>query len=260
MNEREANIAAVAEALGKPAGFEIPEAAVKIRKSLLTASIALLCLLIGEIKPGDSVNIAGITLDGITSEKIIFGLLIIVIFSLVHYGTYVLETYTEWRLRATGAKLAFQTGSKTSNPHLDYPNDPRQSSLSHWWLGHSRRMLMVEEYIDKANSDIEEVKRLVAGRDEEFKVPYDLGPTQMLVNLMVVLGDLKAQIEVENNLVNDARVIVSLRRFDDCHKTLLNIQGGRVLLIEIVMPLFIGLSAFCLALSFLITPLVEALR
>ncbi|UBM27043.1 hypothetical protein K8374_08805 [Pseudomonas sp. p1(2021b)] len=252
MDQREKELAAVAEALGKPAGFDISDPAVKVRKSLMAASVALLCLVIAKIEPSDTFTIFGVAFKGVTADKIVIGAMIVLTYSLAHFLFYVVELLGEYRVRMTGARVAFQTGARAGSAHVDYPDDPKQSSLANWWKSYARRLHSVGELTDRLSSDLDEIKHRLGSPDEIKGSPDDIATSQLMGQVNANLMNLRNEIQTSREVVLSPRIEVSLERFESWYKGLMSLQGFRVLVVEVALPILLGLISLTVATRYLL--------
>ncbi|MFG0461508.1 hypothetical protein ACF8GG_19585 [Pseudomonas sp. yb_1] len=253
MGQREKDIAAVGEVLGKPSGFDISEPAMKVRKSLLAASIALLCLVMAKIEPSDTFTIFGVAFKGVTADKIVVGGILVLIYSMIHFLTYIVELIMEFRVRVTGAKVAYQTGARAGSQYVDYPDDPKQSSLSNWWKDQARRLLVLDEFIDKMNADLEEVKLRLGSPGEVRGAPDEIATSQLMGQVVGNLQKLKMDVQNNREVLMSPRIEVSLQRFETWHKDLISLQGLRVVVLEVAFPILLGTVSLALAVHYLYT-------
>jgi hypothetical protein len=253
VEQRDKDIASVTEVLGKPAGFDISEPAVRVRKSLMAASIALLCLVLAKIEPSDTFTIFGVAFKGVTADKIVIGGILVLIYSLIHFISYVGELLLEYRVRVTGAKLAFQTGARAGSQYVDYPDDPKQTSLLNWWKTYTRRLIVVEELADKVNTDLEEIKRRIENMGERSSSPEIAGTSHLMGQVNANLINLTNDLKTNREILLSPRIEVSLQRYEAWHKNLISWQGLRVVILEVVLPILLGMISLVFALNYLNT-------
>ncbi|WP_148049546.1 hypothetical protein [Pseudomonas brassicacearum] len=253
MEQRDKDVAAVAAVLGKPAGFDISESAIKVRKSLMAASIALLCLVIAKIEPNDTFTIFGVAFKGVTADKIVIGGMSVLVYSLIHFISYILELLIEYRVRATGARLAFQTGTKAGSQYVDYPDDPKQSSLLNWWKSYAHRLNVVEELADKVNTDLEEIKRRIENIDEISRAPDMATTSQLMGQVNASLINISSDLKTSREVIMSPRIEASLQRYETWHKNLITLQGLRVVILEVMFPILLGVISLVSALKYLST-------
>lgn len=253
MDRREKELAAVAEALGKPAGFDISDPAVRVRKSLMAASVALLCLVIAKIEPSDAFTIFGVAFKGVTAEKIVIGAMIVLTYSLLHFIFYIVELLGEYRVRATGARVAFKTGGLLGSEYVDYPDDPKQSSLSNWWKSYASRLHCVDELARKISDDLDEIKIRLGSSDKAKGTPDEMATYQLMGQVDSKLMTLQGEIETGREVVLSPRIQVSLERFDSWYKGLMSIQGFRVVIVEVALPIILALVSLAAAVQYLLS-------
>eukprot|EP01036_Dinobryon_divergens_P059107 gene59107-78863_t len=115
----------VEEVLGAPINPELSEYAQKLRRNLLAFSaVSVFCWLTG-VKLDPTSAFFGIKLIGLNELQFSIGTMIINAYLLLHFGWYAWEAFFEWRVRLTGTRVAFQTGSTFGSEAADYPGDPR---------------------------------------------------------------------------------------------------------------------------------------
>lgn len=243
--------AAVAEVLGKPVGFEISEPAARVRKTLLAVALALVCVVVAEIEPENTFTIFGVALKGVTPDKIVFGGVIVLTFTLIHFVVYITELVMEWRVRVTGTHTAFQPG-QSNNQEADYHVDPRQSTLYGWWLGRSKRLQVIEELAHKITSDLEEIKQHY-GRPTDYPDETNYGDASILVDRLT--GDLRMLTEElgeHRGIVISRRIDVSLRRFEGWFEIFLGLQSSRVIIMEVAIPIALGFFSLGCAVKYIL--------
>lgn len=253
MEQRDKDVAAVAAVLGKPAGFDISESAIKVRKSLMAVSIALLCLVIAKIEPNNTFTIFGVAFKGVTAEKIVIGGISVLVYSLTHFISYIVELLIEYRVRVTGARLAFQTGARAGSQYVDYPDDPKQSSLLNWWKSYALRLSVVEELADKVNADLEEIKSRIETIDEISRTPEVAATAQLMGQVNANLINISSDLKISREVIMSPRIEVSLERYENWHKNLITLQGFRVVILEVMFPISLGVISLVSALRYLST-------
>lgn len=236
-------ISALQKAMGEPVGFDISEAAAKIKRNLLLIASVVLILIFGGVEASSQVSIFGVSLTGVTSVKLMIGLSVVLVYSFAHYLWYCFELYSEWAVRLTGAKLGFVTAGTFGANGVDYPSDPKQSTLYNWWRQQSASLidykeiaLRVDEQVAKINARIDEV---VA---KENPSTNGAMAHQAIVDLKKTMDQVNSSIAATETFLGQARIPVSLARFDRRFELLLKSQNMRVFVIEIAFP--IALAAF----------------
>lgn len=245
------NYKAVVKIMGQPVGFDLSDAAIKVKNLLLTVSIFLLCLVIGDIKVTGAVRFLGVNLEGFTGFKMIFGLSAAVAWVLIHYLWYAWEVFGEWRLRITGMRVARQKGSTQGYLEADHPEDPRQSTLYNWWVEQQYWPPRIEATIKKLETAAEQIKEQIDSSSiENFELHVGL---QSVAELNTVVGALRQTQEKIIEFGSNSRIEYSLRRFDNWFWRVVNSQNMRVLIIDILFPLGVSAWALIVGINYLLS-------
>ena len=235
--------------LGAPIGFGISDTAMKLRRNLLLTSVVVIILVLGEIQAGADFSLLGVKLTGVTPFKLMVGLAVMLGYNLVHFAWYCYEFYSEWAIRITGTKLGFVTGAKWASEGADYPDDPKQSSLYTWWLQEARSMgsyrdllVKVEDGLKSLNGHIDELQR------KDMSTAGSV--SRSIQEVKSSLDQIKRSVESSEGVILSTRIPVSLERFDNRFRLLLNSQNIRIVLIEIGLPLAVSASSVVFLIRF----------
>lgn len=230
--------------LGKPAGFDISEAAAKIRRNLILVSSVILALVFGGVESKPDFIIFGVSLVGVTSVKLMLGLFLVLIYTVLHYAWYVYELYSEWSVRLTGTNFAFNDVPRTRPDNSDYPVDPKQSSIYSWWIqevssygAYSELLHAVEKYIEETRSRLNEIES-GSNNSLDFTIVH-----QSVGGLENTLSQVRYVLSSNEKLFLSDRIPVSLGRFDRRFRSLLRSQNLRVVLVEVALPFALALCA-----------------
>jgi len=240
--------------MGEPIGFDISDPALKVKNLLLGVSIVLLCMVVGGISVGKTVSFLGISLEGITANKMVLGLLIAVGWVTIHYAWYSIEAFREWRIRLTGIRVAYSTGGGMfGSEDADAPTTPKQSTLYNWWKERRGSVVSIEGIIRKIEDELGVVQQKI---DEGLKREgSNLAPLNMayLDDLLNAVDVLKTNVANTTNFMQQKRIEDSLYRFDNLFWNLIASQNLRVLFVDISLPLFMGVASFLSGLWYLHT-------
>lgn len=232
----------IAKVLGEPGGFDLSDAASKIRRNLLLASSVVLVLILGGIEPSPNLSIFGVAFEGVTSFKLMIGLSLVLGYNFLHYMWYCFEIYSEWAIRITGTKLAFVTGAKVGASGEDYPEDPKQSTLYGWWLHESRSMPAYDDLVLKVDRSVKELEEHVKQwQAAGFIKAHEIDPSIAGLNNNLML--MSQACYYLGGVITNNRIPVSLARFDNRFKLLLRSQNIRIALIEVGFPIALSLTA-----------------
>lgn len=244
-------IQAVEKALGEPFGLQYTEDVLKTRRNLLIAGgIGIFFWWAGLRLESPSSDIQavsiilGMSVKGVTHEAFLWGLLITTSYLLIHFLWASGDCINEFRLRVTGTRTAYQTGALLGSEDADYPSDPRQSTLYHWWLQRSRTKASIPNSFQEASERINHA----ASALEELARKHNDPSSKNLNNAIRAAGDinvrlteLKNSIEKMEKLLHSERIPVSLKRFDAAFRWHAISQNARWLTLEFGFPTLIGL-------------------
>ena len=249
-NDEEAKkIAAVEKALGEPVFIGFDDKTTKIRTSLFLLSVVSIGYALGGLQIDENSSFLGLKFTGLNDELFRTGLLVTMVYLLVHFLWNSVDTFVEWMLRISGTRVAFTTGSFYGNKNCDYPKHPRQSTLYNWWKGQSGILDVVDTRWKSIQS------QAVKTRQDTDKQQDKLDPLgqKALIDLQRTL---KALLEKADNihlmqeelkkLYGAERIEVSLQRFDSWFKLFLQSQNLRWITIEFSLPVGLALWAIYL--------------
>lgn len=240
------NLEAVEKALGNPVAGDLPENALRVRRNLLVFGMISVFITLGGVKLDPTSSVLGFKFSGVSEDLITNALLAANVYFLLHFIWYAFEGILEWRLRVTGTRLAFLTGSRFGSEHADYPDDPRQSTLYTWWLDNAKRIGNFKETADDLSEKIK-------AWEEKVSLFQNGNDSLNLANAMSTLNQAKGatdkltkQIETTEKVLTAMRISCSLGRFDGWFKLFLKSQNIRWLIIDILLPVSVGVTAIYL--------------
>ncbi|WP_064116724.1 hypothetical protein [Pseudomonas fluorescens] len=243
-------VAAVDKALGSPVDFESSDEAKKIKRNLLTISVIVIALILGEITASDKISLFGVSLEGVTPQKLMSGLGLFLIYNFLHYIWFCFDLFGEWSIRITGTRSAFITAGMFASKDCDYPSDPKQSSLYNWWRSERHGLIKTERRIEDAEEIakyLDEVRTPPPNKSfGDLRIDSHLGEQALTKEINSIRSDLQ---EIKK-LLDAPRITVSLRRFDKRFELLLRSQNLKVLLFELLLPNLIAAFAVLLLYGF----------
>lgn len=242
----EGQIRKVEKVLGEPVFIGFDDKTAKIRTSLFLLSVVGLGYALGDLHIQEGSSFLGLKFTGLDDNLFRMGLLVTITYLLVHLLWNSYDSFMEWRVRISGTRLAFQTASYFGNTNKDSPQDARQSSLYHWWIGQSHILGKVEERFKLAELKTDEI----AQNSDSYQSRPDPHDREELVRIQKLLksvtdqsDQLKSALEELKKIYDSKRIVVSLKRFDNWFKLFLQSQNIRWILIEFSLPALLGLSA-----------------
>jgi hypothetical protein len=224
--------------LGEPVFIELSDYSRRVKNSLIFCSALGIALSFSTISVSEESSIFGIRLDNLNHTHILILLLILIGYFCFHYAWQIIDNFMEWRLRITGTKTTFITGSRYGSTEADYPDNPRQSTLYSWWQGQQKNLSLLYD-------TIENIKSLERKLLEESKQYPDNS-----IDIQGTLMELKQELTTFNNNVQNIesviktnRVPVSLKRFDGWYKLFLYSQNIRWFIFDFMLPLVLSIAA-----------------
>lgn len=232
----------IAKVLGEPVGFDISEAASKLRRNLLLVSILVMVLILGQIEAGSDFSLFGVKLTGVTPFKLMVGLSIILAYTFFHFVWYCYEIYSEWSLRITGTKLIFITGARLGATGADYPDDPKQSTLYTWWMQETRSMRAYSELLSRVDESISQFSSHVE-QLQQRDMTMAGSVSQSIQGMKNTLEQIRHSLASTEAIVTNTRIPESLARFDRRFRLLLKSQNMRTVIVEIGIPVLLSMAA-----------------
>lgn len=243
------NLDAVEKALGNPIDGDLSDNALKVRRNLLVFGMISIFITIGGVKLDPTSSVLGFKFSGVSETLITNALLAANVYFLLHFIWYAFEGLLEWRLRVTGTRLAFLTGSRYGSEHADYPDDPRQSTLYNWWLFNAKRIGSFKVTADDLSDKIKTWQDKISPFQNGIDSPDFDNAMNTLNQAKAAVDKLSKQIETAEKTFTATRIPCSLGRFDGWFKLFLKSQNIRWLLIDILLPVAIGATATYLLLA-----------
>ena len=233
-------IGAVEKILKEPVAAQFSDQAWRIRTNLIIASTIGLVMGLADLRIHPDSSILGLRFTGLSDTVIRVTLAGIIAYLLFHFLWVAWDGFLEWRLRITGTRATFQTGSLLAPDHADFPVDPRQSTLYNWWTHQHGSIGNLGKLADEMQatcgrweSDLEKLKA------EHVHSPdwQNMGNIiRTLVESREQAAKLARNVEANTKAMTDARIPTSLRRFDSWFQLFLRSQNLRWLVVEFVAP------------------------
>lgn len=241
--EREKKQQEVEKAMGEPFAIDFSESVRTMRTHLLIGStIGLAAFFMGlKIKPDSTVF--GLQFEGLTDAKITWLLLLVNVYLFIHFLWSSIDALQEWRLRVSGSKVAFVTGMTWGHESVDYPADPRQSTLYNWWVESAKGMTPIKQTLDQVDEKLGWVMKKMEDNLSLGQDPSLIAIQTANQEMTKSIRDLRSSMDKASELLTDARIPVSLKRFDRAFEVFLRSQNMRWLLLEWLFPIAVGMSA-----------------
>lgn len=242
----EQRIKAVEKVLKEPVAAEFSEQAWKIRTNLIVAASIALVMGLAKIQIAPDSTFLGLKFTGLNDTLIRFTLATVVVYLLVHFMWAGWDAFLEWRLRITGTRTLFQTGAFFGPEHVDYPVEPRQSTLYNWWsmqqatIGEiGKQAVAIQDSMRKWEADIQRIRE---GKDDPYSSNLN-AVVHGLSQAQASAAKLAHIIEQNTKAMTDDRIPASLKRFDGWFQLFLRSQNLRWFVIEFLAPVAFSLTA-----------------
>lgn len=232
----EKNREAVAKVLGEPFMLEFAEPVRKMRTHLMIGSTVGLAVGLMGLKVNPNATLLGIQLEGVTEGKMLLGLMLFNIYLLIHFLWSSLDSFFEWKLRLTGTRVTYQTGAKLGSKSADYPSDPRQSTLHLWWIGSAKSMIDLPSTLKHVDTQLTQFMEFAKVKLDSAQDPHWVNIQTLNAGILRDLNEVKRTLEKTSEVLNDARISVSLERFDRRFYYYQKSQTYRWILIEWFLP------------------------
>jgi len=243
MTEKEKRESEVKKALGEPFAADFTDYTRKLRMNLIVASFIGLAVVYGHVSILPSSSFFGLTFKGINDRLILTMLLLINIYTTVHFLWNAMDHLLEWRIRLSGARSTIQTMGTFSDDYSDYPRESRQSTLYNWWLQAARDLPHVKEKMDKLHIHFEKIEGEISAAVKAAPAPLGTDVTGHINGLRLDLNELTRALQRTADVLDSPRITVSLSRFDSAFRQMLTSQNLRWLILELGLPAVMGISA-----------------
>lgn len=229
----------ISELLGKPVFPEFSDRVEKMRRNLLLFSFIALGLSFGSLVIDPSSTLLGLKFQGLTTHSIHLGMLALNLYMLIHFLWCAWDSIIEWKLRVTGTREILK--NTFGDESQDVTNDPRQSTLHNWWLERGKKFDNLTTKTDDTLRDLEEWMKKVPDYTDNNDASTRQVHQSELSTISHNLKKLSQDLRTEASTVNHLRLEVSLKRFDDWYKLFLRSQNLRWLLMELLLPIGLGI-------------------
>ena len=157
------------------------------------------------------------------------------------------------RIRITGTRLSHQTAASFASKYGDYPSEPIQSSLYHWWASEAKQIGNLSEMaktVHRLADELEEVARQ-PGNIEMPNINHVISKSTEITN---AITSFEKSLDKAREAIESARIPVSLERFNRWFFRFESSQICRLLILDVGFPFCFGLTAIALWAYKLINP------
>jgi hypothetical protein len=240
-----ADIEAVQKVLGEPFVEELNDEHRRTRRNLLVVASGAIFYGAYDLQVTEF-SLLGTKLSTLPPEAVGIAVFILLLYLVTNFGWKSWDHFQHLKIRLTGSKAGRMRGSFFGNEDDDTPDDPRNSSLYAWW---SQRVGAIADYSSIAENLQQTALRLEewAGEGRNAEMPNINHVATHASGISTIGNDLKNKIDAATKIIESHRVPVSLERFDKSFWRYQSSQIWRMLMLELGLPLFLGLAGLWLA-------------
>lgn len=233
--------------LGEPVFSGFDEKSQKIKTTLLFLSVIGALFALADLKIANDSSFLGLKFIGLEHNIFEVILLLTTIYFTLSFLWHSIDSFLEWRLRITGTRTAFVTTGKLATKQADYPDDPRQSTLYNWWKENNKSIEGLSERVKMIEDSIIKLEELLSVTEvASTEVNYDQKISREIREVRNNIASLDRKLSNRDEIIGNDRLILSLKRFDDWFKIFINSQNFRWLILDLLTPLILALSAIVL--------------
>lgn len=216
----------------------------KIRRNLIFAASFILVFEYFKIEIPE-ISFFGTKIKNLSGDDILSIALIFAAYFLAHFLWASFDHLIEWRMRLTGtSSKVIHKRSSFGDGSLDYPTDPKHSTLLQWFSEQEPRL----KNIGEANSSLlKEAQKFSEYLAEFQKGSGDLSTIRTLRNNV---SSSTSQINAINNnlqniyeIINSQRIRLSLERYENWQRFLFTAHNIRFIMVDFGFPVSLAIWA-----------------
>lgn len=224
------------ETMINPFPDEMPETLGRIRRNLLIFGFICVSYKASGAKLGSSGSLFGLNYESLEPTALELGLLILVIYHLIHFVWTGWEELSKWRLRLTG----LQDIKREWEPEDSYPIWDNQYTLYSWWSIEAKLMKQKYSWFQEVQQTFEECKNELENlilNPQPKNFDYVATKLGTLEGAMGHQFESKAPQEIDRNYI-DKR----LKRFDNWFWSCQWSYIARWIGLEFLLPILLALT------------------
>jgi len=231
-------------AMGEPVLPEFSEDLRRTRRNLLVVSSVLIFAQISKVQI-TAANFFAFKISNPSQTWLYIGATCVLAYLLLQFCWKGWDYIHFMRIRVTGSRLSHVTTGRMASDFGDYPSDPNQSNLYYWWTEQARKIGNLSKMADDVH--------IVANRLQEVaKQPGNIDMSN-INHVTSSAGEINNKISsLENRLtelqkvLNSTRIPTSLERYDRWFYHFKKSQVCRIVMLDLVFPLVLGVTAMYL--------------
>lgn len=233
----------IEDTMKSPKGIVIVDYEERIRRNLLLVSIAAIAFPWLSLEVDTTKALFGVlTFKNLTQENIYWAFFGVLVYEFLHYFWIQLNNFAEWRIRLTGTSHPDVRGggggasfAQDSAPS-DYSGSDQNTNFYTWMFEskHDRTTAMTQllKMSGELQSVIEKMRESKDSNNKQFQ------------DLISKSNSISTSLERLEKALQNIRVDASMLRFDEWFRILVASQNFRWLILDIALPLILGLVAF----------------
>ncbi|WP_445360414.1 hypothetical protein ACJJIL_17950 [Microbulbifer sp. EKSA005] len=242
----------VSKVFKEPVLVELQDSVKKVRSKVVLVSFISLLMTYGDVKIDPKSTFFGLKFTGLNNDLIFSGLLILIFYFLFYFLWSIYEALQEWEVRVTGAKMAYGSKGPAQDAYEEnYPSDPRNASLYHWWSTQAEKISPIGETVSSAIASEREIKETIDRLNREgSELPREvLDIPQKLRDNIAAWSSLQRSILVISRAITSNNILVPLKVFDRRYRFFLNAQNIRWICFDFTLPVVLACVAIFKLLS-----------
>jgi hypothetical protein len=231
-----------------PVQVEFTDNVKKIRQNLMVTSFIALFITIGGIQIDPSSAIFGLKFKGLTDELLYYGLLVLIVYFLIHFVWCAYESLQEWEVRITGTKKAFLCADDMDIDEImqsPFPSDPRNATFYYWWSTQANKIFGLKTEFLSAKKRIEKIEKSIADMSKEG-VNLNRSDTNISIQVQPLKNDIEGAVNSiirMEKILDSKQLMVSMKTFDRRYQYFLRSQNIRWFIIDFLGPIILASTA-----------------
>ncbi|WP_444888100.1 hypothetical protein [Microbulbifer sp. JMSA008] len=242
----------ISKVFQEPVLVELQDSVKKIRSNVVLVSFISLFMTLGGVKIDPKSTFFGLKFTGLSNDLIYTGLLIIIFYFLAHFLWSIYEALQEWEVRVTGTKGAYGArGTAEDTYEENYPSDPRNASLYHWWSTQAEKIGSIEEAVLSAIESKTKIEETINKlKKEGVELTSDAENIPALLHKNNTKWDsIQSFIRVIRKAISVDNISGPLKVFERRYKFFLHTQNIRWIVFDFAFPIVLASYAIFMLLS-----------
>ncbi|WP_445365554.1 hypothetical protein ACJJJB_01370 [Microbulbifer sp. ANSA001] len=242
----------ISKVFREPVLVELQDSVKKVRSNVVLVSFISLIMTFGGVKIDPESTFFGLKFTGLSNDHIYNGLLIIIIYFLFNFLWSMYEAFQEWEVRVTGIKMAYGSKGTSQDAYEEnYPSDPRNASLYHWWSTQAEKIGSIEEEVLSAIESKAKIEEAIYKlKKEGVELTRDAENIPALLHRNNTKWDsIQSSIRVIHKAISADNISGPLKVFDRRYRYFLHAQNMRRLVFDFLFPSFLAAYAIFMLIS-----------